>query len=360
MNYDDQLQKFVGEIPITNQSETGKYQIYFVHLEDYAGNYVNQRNNNTNGLHIDGMDLSGGDFTVGEKILEHVDTLDISTSSQTPQHVGSTITLTAMSTGSQIPFYQFWLNNGSGWKVVQDYSTNKEYNWKPSNPGDYQLSVYAKDKNSPNKVDQFKVIHYKIEGQSVAPVEIKSVSSQLPSPQKANSEIQIIAEAIGGEERLYQFWINDGTGWKMKQDYTTSNQYNWIPTSVGNYQISVYTKDRNSAKKVDDFKIIPYKIEEESIAPVVIKSVSTQLVSPQKVNSTIQINAEATGSNEILYQFWINNGSGWKIIQDYSSDSTINWVPSQSGDYQISVYVKDKNSRNRVDDFKLVKYKIND
>ncbi|WP_410470584.1 triple tyrosine motif-containing protein, partial [Clostridium sp.] len=44
--------------------------------------------------------------------------------------------------------------------------------------------------------------------------------------------------------------------------------------------------------------------------------------------------------------------------RDYSSSKSFTWKPTNVGSYKISAYVKDVNSSNSVDAFKLLEYTI--
>jgi len=86
--------------------------------------------------------------------------------------------------------------------------------------------------------------------------------------------------------------------------------------------------------------------------------VTTDKLSPQPVKSTISIDAIAEGGNERLYKFWILENGIWKVLQDYSSASTVKWSPSNQGIYKISVHVKDKDSVKSYDAYKAIDYKV--
>ncbi|WP_218007876.1 triple tyrosine motif-containing protein, partial [Neobacillus drentensis] len=134
----------------------------------------------------------------------------------------------------------------------------------------------------------------------------------------------------------------------------------WVPTATSEYQISVYVKDKYSTSIVDAYKIINYTIINEVPSPVTLTNVRTDLVSPQVKNISIQVTSEAMREIGKMYKFWVNDGTGWKVVQNYSTNNTFNWVPTNAGEYQISVYVKDKYSTRTVDDYKIIKYVIID
>ncbi|WP_157406257.1 hypothetical protein, partial [Neobacillus drentensis] len=56
-------------------------------------------------------------------------------------------------------------------------------------------------------------------------IQLTAVKTDLRTPQVKNTSIQVTVRAIGGVEKLYKFWINDGTGWKVVQNYSTSNTF---------------------------------------------------------------------------------------------------------------------------------------
>ncbi|WP_055666514.1 cohesin domain-containing protein [Desnuesiella massiliensis] len=70
-----------------------------------------------------------------------------------------------------------------------------------------------------------------------------------------------------------------------------------------------------------------------------LNSISTNLLSPRTLGDNITITANASGTN-LLYRFWIHDGSSWKVIKDYSSSNTVTWTPSRLGTHRIWVDVK--------------------
>src|SRR5438552_7821783 len=70
----------------------------------------------------------------------------VSASPAQPQTVGTTITLTAGSTGCTAPSYQFWLlpPPGSTWSAMGPYSTGTTLSWNTAGlaPGPYRIGVW--------------------------------------------------------------------------------------------------------------------------------------------------------------------------------------------------------------------------
>src|SRR5690606_4483038 len=64
LSYHDTAQKYVGEMDITEGTESGLWEIIYVYIEDYAGNELYQYNSNTTTINENAINLSSGDFNV--------------------------------------------------------------------------------------------------------------------------------------------------------------------------------------------------------------------------------------------------------------------------------------------------------
>lgn len=70
-------------------------------------------------------------------------------------------------------------------------------------------------------------------------------------------------------------------------------------------------------------------------------TLTPDLASTQPVGTPITFTAAGQGgSGTYEYRFWINSGSGYAIVQDYSSLSTFVWTPAITGAYDILVDVR--------------------
>ncbi|WP_082861493.1 triple tyrosine motif-containing protein [Fictibacillus phosphorivorans] len=135
----------------------------------------------------------------------------------------------------------------------------------------------------------------------------------------------------------------------------------WIGTSPSTIYIDDYTADAvYTLKAVDGLgnNTDGVQVELKNIQPVKIISVITDKLAPQPAGSSISIHAAAEGGTERLYKFWILENGQWKVLQDYSTASSVKWNPATEGNYKISVHVKDSNSSKTYDDYKAFEYKI--
>ena len=72
------------------------------------------------------------------------------------------------------------------------------------------------------------------------------------------------------------------------------------------------------------------------LGTVNISSFEANKTSPQDLGASIKFTAKATGTEDVQYQYLVNN----KIVQDYSSSNSFNWTPEKEGEYVITVKVK--------------------
>lgn len=89
---------------------------------------------------------------------------NLDTNIKSPQNVGSKILLTANAESKAELLYKFCIYNGKQWKVLQDYSTSKQYAWKPLHQGTYKLMVYVKSKYSKQEYDDYAFKWFSIQG----------------------------------------------------------------------------------------------------------------------------------------------------------------------------------------------------
>ena len=78
--------------------------------------------------------------------------------------------------------------------------------------------------------------------------------------------------------------------------------------------------------------------------PIAFSSITTNIESPQKVGSIININANATSGlgKTLTYKYWIYDMYGnWKLLKDSSYQSSAIWFPTEAGPYIIWVDVRD-------------------
>ncbi|MDD1752797.1 MAG: hypothetical protein LUQ38_06900 [Methanotrichaceae archaeon] len=180
-----------------------------------------------------------------------------------PQFAGDRIRWTALASDSDKDpiLYRFWLNGpstGNDWKIAQDWSTRNTWLWTPrsTDAGAYAVFAYVRDGKHAGVegYDGILGTSYVLLAGNRPPVAI-SLTSTEASPQYAGTSVKWMTTASDPENDplFYRFWLkgpSTGNKWKIVQDWSTSNIWQWItrPDNTGDYSIYVYVNDGKHAK----------------------------------------------------------------------------------------------------------------
>ncbi len=171
-------------------------------------------------------------------------------------------------------------------------------------------------------------------------------------------DVSFSAEATLGEVEQesiqYSYWRYDAKGFVLVKGWSYSNDFDWIPARVGQYTIQVRAKGPGSLSyEVQKSITVNVTDANESIAQgVIITTNSAELNANAKARTllTIKANATATNGSDLLYKFYVSDElKGINLTQEYSSKQFCTWVPRKAGIYEISVFVKNKESYGKYD-----------
>ena len=255
-----------------------------------------------------------------------------------PQKVNTSIVLTGQATGTGSVKYKFTQVMGGVETVIKDYQTSNTATWTPSTTGTYTLNVYATD--SSNK-EVKSSISYVINGDTITNLEINSYTTSVSSPQKVNTGITLSASATGQGTVNYKFAVAKGGTETVLKNYSTTKTVTWTPSVAGTYTIKYYAKDSTSAEVVMTRTFVVNNVSNN----LTINSYSASLQSPQKTGASIKLSASAAGEGTLKYRFVAVSGSYKEVIQDYSINSSVNWIPKKSGIYNLYLIVTDSTGK---------------
>ena len=256
-----------------------------------------------------------------------------------PQAVGTPITFTANKTGGQGDYeYRFWLNSGAGFQMVRNFAIDNSWTWTPANTGAYDVLVDVRSVGSTDLREvSAKVFFYQIQNSVPLPPTAVALSSNLAAPQAVGTPITFTAEGSGGSGPYeYRFWLNSGSGYSIARDYTTVNTWTWTPAAAGAYDLLVDVRNvGSSALRESSNKMFYYRIQQTTGTLVTL---APDLLSPQATGTPITFTAQGSGSpGPFEYRFWLNSGSGFSIVQNYSASNTWVWTPGTIGAYDVMV-----------------------
>jgi hypothetical protein len=155
-----------------------------------------------------------------------------------PQIVGTSVIFTGSDTsGCTTPEYRFWVYDpyAGSWSIVQDWSTNAQYNWNTSalGVGTYGIELDLRQQGATNPQSQVNISYALQPGPGCSTVTL--VSNQA-NPVLVGTSITYTATATcdSGFTPEYRFYLNDSTGtWVLQQDWSASNTWVWDTSLPG-------------------------------------------------------------------------------------------------------------------------------
>ena len=263
--------------------------------------------------------------------------------------VNTPITLSAEATGSANVQYQFWVYNPAAtpaWSQLQAAPVSATCPWTPATAGPYLLSVTALDGATDLEVSA--ASWYVVT--AGVPLTGVTLTPSPAAPQPAHTVITLTANATGGTNVQYQFWIYDpaaAPAWSQLQTYSTSADCTWTPASAGPYLLSVTALDGAGGLEVN--ATCWYAVTGGAALTGV--TLTPSLAAPQPVNTPITLTASAMGGTNVQYQFWVYNPAAtpaWSQLQAYSASAACLWTPASAGPYLQSVTAQDGVTGNEV------------
>jgi hypothetical protein len=258
---------------------------------------------------------------------------------------------------NRMVLYKFVKINAEGSAVcVQDYSTKRIVSFTENTPGSFKLLCLVKDMYSPKEYDDRALINYTVKLYN--PIEIQSFTSDLSSPQTADTAIELKALVRGGKNILYRFLI-EGTD-SYDSGYTKRNTYMWKPEKTGKYEMRLWVKDSTFGGQYEAAASMNFVIDEESKKPVKICEVLMDHYKDYIKNEAINVKVIAEGGLDLRYSFVVlKDGKEFEKV-GYGTCNWVNFTPEDSGNYELDIWVKDKYSMKDYDVHNPIHFEVLD
>ncbi|MDP4144459.1 MAG: SpoIID/LytB domain-containing protein [Bacillota bacterium] len=247
----------------------------------------------------------------------------------------------ANGTGSYL--YKYVISKNGTVVVTRDYNSTSTYSFTPTDGGNYTAVLYVKDAASSQDYDSTQSL-------SFTSYLVPSISSFISTKTTdlVGQSISYTTQAQNGSGNYqYKYVITNSADNSVvyTKDYSNDGNLVYTPTAAGNYSVTVYIKDNLSTNAYEDTKSITLSaINAPSISnPLLDKS---QILLGQGVNASVGV---VGGSGSYQYKYQISQNGTVVFTQDYSLNSTLAYTPTASGNYDVTVYVKDMASDNTYD-----------
>jgi subtilisin family serine protease len=292
---------------------------------------------------VPGTMVSGGRLSL-RRVLEQcpqkkVMSLELRTSHQPPQRLGTTVTWSGYPTGGQgTPRYRWYVRVGGGaWVLAQDWSTVRTFAWTPDEPDDsYQVMGQVRSPWNTSGIDTYAFTPFPIK----PAVSSATLSANRTAPQPPGTTVTWTATASGGEAPYqYRFLTQlGGSGYTVRQSWSTDNTFEWTPSTAGaNGGVMVEVRGASSIGASEYAVTVPFAIQ--NFATVTLTAGAS---SPRTPGTTVLWSAvPAGGDSPFTYQFLVWNGVAWTVTRQWSTTSTWAWTPTVANpNYKVAVHVR--------------------
>ncbi|MBK9519307.1 MAG: multicopper oxidase domain-containing protein [Anaeromyxobacter sp.] len=252
-----------------------------------------------------------------------------------PQLPGTAVTFTAAGSGSAGYQYRFWINSGAGYSLAQDWSPTSNWVLASTTPaGTYQVvaevrttSLVFRDAVSP-------IVTIVL---GAPPATGVTLTASLPSPQLPGTPITFTATGAGSVGYDYRFWHFSGGAWAIAQNWGGGATWAWTNPVDGEHRFAVEVRTTTTVARDAISAVMGYVI---ATPAATVATLTASLASPQVPGTAVVFTAGAGAVAVFDSRFWINNGSGWTLAQNWGGGNTWTWTNSLSGQYQVSVEVR--------------------
>jgi hypothetical protein len=300
-------------------------------------------------------------FTFDPVVVGPATGVTLTPSAPSPHVQGTEVLWTAAASGSTGYLYQFWISSGGTWQVVQPYSTSATWTMPSSQPvGTYSVAVWVRTASTVGSFDKQAIVSYQIATGVVPPATGVTLTPSLPSPLTQGAEVIWTAAGSGSTGYQYQFWVNTGGTWSIVQPYSTTATWT-MPASqpAGTYSVAVWVRTASTLGSFDKQAIVNYQIVGAPVPPATGVTLTPSQASPLTQGTEVIWTAAGSGSTGYQYQFWINVGGTWQVVQPYSATTTWTMPTSQpAGTYTVAVWVRTASTVSSFDTQALVNYVI--
>lgn len=255
--------------------------------------------------------------------------------------------------------YRYYIKKNNEWDIIKDYDKSNILKYTANESGNKEFLIQCKRMDSTETFEDHRIITLKVrEIDKVEITNFKCLNNSLIAGEKLGFIVETnIEESVNNEDivLLYKFYkiYKDGKSICI-QDYSTKNNVYYKETEAGSYRILCLVKSIFSNKEYDDRAILVYSVK--PYKTIKINNFVADSNSPNISGSSIKFTSEIEGGNKVIYRYQVNG----PIKEDtgFIEKSEFIWKPSEAGEYEIILYVKDITYKGEYEDLKRITFNI--
>jgi hypothetical protein len=306
-----------------------------------------------------------------------------------PVVLGSSIILSAGSSGCPNPSYQFMIQRpGQAWTVLQGYQANPTFTWDSTNqpPGNYGFGVWVHDQSNPDAKSFDTNSGSRVTVNPTCP-SVTSVPSP-SSPQSIDTTIYVYGSVSDptctAPEFKFLTRASTSSTWIVLKDWTPYGNPNYYVATwntsafVGpsTYYLGVWVRQHNvpgayidsaSGDRFDAANSAAFTLNPDTCSSVTISGQPTSVAHGSGESVTFTAVASCPHPNQSdqrvpSYKFVMRPASQntWQTVQEYSTSNVYYWnsAGAAQGTVYFGVWVQDASSSNAYDALNSIAYQV--
>ena len=320
-------------------TEIGTYKIRaYVKDQSYSGEYE---------------DSNEMEFVIEEHERREAKILDILKTCGHEVKVGNYIQYKVMSDNNKGNLFAYRVSCDNEVILETPYRSDTIFRYSPEKVGKYSIEIMVKNKFSDNEYDAHDFCYFN--AYLFVPCKIDKIISYCNETPMPGDKIIFETIVFNAKEAVIKYDIRINGFLVEESDYTSNKKFSITPKCGGLYNIDVYSKNENSNERFESKKSVYFKVRD--VSPVYNVEVQCD-VEEKRVNCPITFNASCEGGRSVNYQFYIDEGGEWKLVQEYCRKSYYTFIPFKRGQYRIMVLCRSANEVKAYEDYRIIEFEV--
>ncbi|MCM1990178.1 triple tyrosine motif-containing protein [Oceanirhabdus seepicola] len=234
-----------------------------------------------------------------------------------------------------------------------EFSKDNEIDFIPREAGEFKLEIHLKGNKSKKEFDSKEVFILNVK--AFIPGKIEYI---LYDAREYYIHDKINFEIVGNKskEMVYKYNVYLNGVHVEQSDYSEHRAYDFKLLNSGRYKFEFFCKNIKSEEEQDYIKNLHINvIGNRPITESYIKCDRENI----NMLDEITFQGECNIKENIIYEFYLYDNDGWRVLQKYSAKDFFTFIPKQAGEYRILMLVKHINNNGSYEHYCINKFTVN-